>query len=215
MTHRKSGLFWGSRALWSWMVSALLWTVSPSVLAKHPFLSASSDDRALATFSGTEWSDEIGPKELPLSVRVATRRLATFAWGEAFQISFEPVSVKTSKPRGIAPLYLLVTDKEIIRIGADKPEEAIAKLKDSKEPPKYEQSELYGLSQGQKTYKETALTVAKIVVKGDRCRYTWNHKSGHFLILEWQRGVGLIEYSQGRGARADGYRLKRGVMPIK
>lgn len=201
--------------MFAWTVSALLWAVSPSALGKHPFLSASSDDRALATFSGTEWSDEIGPKELPLSVRVATKRLATFPWGDAFQITFEPVAIKTAKPRVIAPLYLLVTDKEIIRISADKPEEAIAKLKDKKEPPPYEQSELYGLSQGQKTYKETALTVAKIVVKGDRCRYTWNHKSGHFLTLEWQRGVGLIEFSQGRGARADGYRLKRGVMPVR
>lgn len=206
---------WGSRSVLAFAAAALLWTESPRALAKHPFLSASSDGRVLATFSGTEWSDELGPKELPLSVRVATQRIGTFAWGDAFRITFEPVAVQTSKPRVIAPLYLLVTDKEIIRISADKPEDTVAQLKDKKEPPQFAQSELYGLSQGQKTYKETALTVAKIVVKGDRCRYSWNHKSGHFLTLEWQRGVGLIEFSQGRGAKADGYRLKRGVMPVR
>jgi len=188
---------------------------SPLALAKNPFLSAISDDRALATFSGTEWGDELGPKELPLSARVVTTRVARMPWGEVYQLAFESIRSQTSKPRTIAPLHLLVTDKEIVRISADKPDEAIAKLKTLSAPPKYEAVDLYGLSQGSRTYKETALTVAKIVVKGDRCRYTWNHNSGHFLIIEWQKGVGLLEYSQGRGARADGYRLKRGVAPVR
>ena len=54
---------------------------TPFAAAKQPFLSAISDERALATFSGTEWSDEIGPKELPFGARVVTTRIAKFAWG--------------------------------------------------------------------------------------------------------------------------------------
>jgi hypothetical protein len=33
--------------------------------------------------------------------------------------------------------------------------------------------------------------------------------SGHFKTIIWKKGVGLIEYAEGRGARADGFRLKR------
>ena len=187
----------------------------PHATAKHLLLSASRDERALATLLGTEWGDEIGPKGLPFSARVVTTRVAKFSWGEAYQIAFEQVRSQTGKTRTLSPLYFLTTDKEIIRITADKPEELIAKLKTGTAPPPFEPSALYGLSQGTKTYKETALTVAKIVVKGDRCRYTWNHNSGHFTTIEWQRGVGLIEISQGRGARADGYRLRRGVAPLR
>lgn len=186
----------------------------PLASAKNPFLSASTDDRAPATFSGTEWGDDLGPKDLPLSCKVVTQRLAKLAWGEVYSITFESVSSKTSKPRGIAPLLLVVTDKEIIRIQADKPNEAVEKIKGLTAPPKYEPVDLIGLSQGTRTYKETALTVAKITVKGNTLRYTWNHNSGHFLILEWQRGVGLTEISQNRGARSDGYKLRRGVMPL-
>ncbi len=184
-----------------------------SSFAKNPFLSASGDDRALATFSGTEWGDELGPKDLPLSARVVTVRREKLTWGEVFEISFESIRSQTGKPRTINPLLLVVTDKEIVRISADKPSEAIAKLKTLASQPKYEPADLVGLSQGSKTYKETGLTVAKIATKGDKLRYTWNHNSGHYLILEWQRGVGLTEISQNRGAHADGFRLRRGILP--
>ncbi len=183
--------------------------------ARNPFLGASSDDRVLSSFSGTEWGDELGQKDLPLSARVVTQRKAKLSWGEIFEISFESVRSQTGKPRSIGPLLLVVTDKEIVRIVSDKPSEAIEKLKALASPPKYEPAELVGLSQGQKTYKETPLTVAKIAIKGDKLRYTWNHNSGHYLVLEWQRGVGLIEISQNRGAHADGYRLRRGVIPTR
>lgn len=32
---------------------------------------------------------------------------------------------------------------------------------------------------------------------------------GHFKKVVWQKGIGLVEYSAGQGAMADGYRLKR------
>jgi hypothetical protein len=197
-------------------LGALLLSVSLSLWsgvaeAKNPFLSAISDDRALATFSGTEWGDEIGRKELPFSARVVTTRIAKLAWGEVYQIAFESIRSQTGKPRTLQPLYFVTTDKEIFRLTADKPDEALAKLKGLSGPPKFEPSELYGLTAGSRTYKETGLTVAKVVVKGSRCLYTWNHNSGHFMTVEWQSGLGLTEIAQGRGARADGYRLRRGA----
>jgi hypothetical protein len=41
--------------------------------------------------------------------------------------------------------------------------------------------------------------------------YEANHPSGHFKKIVWKKGVGLVEYASGYGARADGYRLKREV----
>jgi hypothetical protein len=201
-----------SAALWLFLGSFLLFSVS--AFAKNPFLYASTNDRALATFSGTEWGDEIGKKEVPLSCKVVTVRVGNFTWGDAYLISFESVKSQTGKPRKLDPILLWTTDKEIVRVSTDKPEEEIKKLKERSAAPKYEQSDLLGISQGNKTYKETGLTVAKITTKGDTLRYTWNHKSGHFLILEWKRGVGLVEYAQNRGARSDGFRLKRGVSSL-
>jgi hypothetical protein len=48
-----------------------------------------------------------------------------------------------------------------------------------------------------------------INVKGDLCVYDSSHPSGHFKKMIWKKGVGLVEYASGSGARADGFRLKR------
>ena len=46
--------------------------------------------------------------------------------------------------------------------------------------------------------------------KGNECIYLSSHtSSGHFKKIVWKKGVGLMEYSAGQGAMADGYRLKR------
>lgn len=199
------------RAVWPCcaLFCCALWARPEPAWAKNPFLHASSDDRALATFSGTEWGDEIGKKDLPLSCKVVTVRVGHFTWGDAYLISFESVKSQTGKPRALPPLLFVATDREIIFVNTDRPSEAVEKLKPLSAPPKYDQADLVGLASGSKTYKETALSVAKIQVKGDVLRYTRNHKSGHFLILEWKKGIGLTEYSQNRGARSDGFRLRR------
>jgi hypothetical protein len=48
-----------------------------------------------------------------------------------------------------------------------------------------------------------------IELKGDQCIYLSSHNSGHFKKAVWKKGVGLVEYSMGYGAMADGFRLKR------
>jgi hypothetical protein len=48
-----------------------------------------------------------------------------------------------------------------------------------------------------------------VELKGDLCIYQASHPSGHFKTVVWKKGAGLIEYSTGYGATADGFRLKR------
>lgn len=193
------------------VLGIVLWGTQ-AALAKSPFLPATNDVRAQALFSGIEWGDDLSPTVRPFSAKTVTTRVARMSWGEVYQIAFEPTRSRSSKQRSISPLLFLFTDNEIVRINAEDPDKAIAELKTLTSPPSYEPADLYGMSHGGSTHQESPLTIVKIVVNGDRCRYTWSHNSGHFLTIEWKRGVGLIEYSQGRGARSDGYRLKRVVL---
>jgi hypothetical protein len=39
-------------------------------------------------------------------------------------------------------------------------------------------------------------------LKGDLCIYEGDHPSGHFKKIVWKKGVGLVEYASGYGARA-------------
>jgi len=47
-----------------------------SAFAANPFLEAKDDKPVSAKFRGTEWSDEIGRDEIPLTARVVTTRVA-------------------------------------------------------------------------------------------------------------------------------------------
>ena len=195
------------RFLFTGTVLSLLFVAC--ALAENPFLSARSDEPTIAKFKGLEWNDEFEQEELPWSARVTTQRVATASWGAFFKITFDQIVTKAPRVREMRPLYFFTTDNEIVRLNEEKPDEVIRKLAVQSKPPKFELSEIYALSKGVRRISEGDVSGSKLTVKGDLSAYAWTHNSGHFTTVVWQRGVGLVEYSQGYGARSDGFRLKR------
>jgi hypothetical protein len=49
--------------------------------AANPFLDARDDKPVSAKFRGTQWSDDIGDQDIPLTARVVTTRIAKMPWG--------------------------------------------------------------------------------------------------------------------------------------
>src|SRR6184192_4763053 len=84
-----------------------------SAFAANPFLDAKDDKPVSAKFRGTEWSDEIGRDEIPLTARVVTTRIAKMPWGAIFKIEFTDLKSRAKKPRKIQPDYFIVTDNQI------------------------------------------------------------------------------------------------------
>jgi hypothetical protein len=189
---------------------ALLGAAIPSgVLAANPFLSAPDAKPVAAKFKGTEWGDEIGEKDLPLSARVVTTRLAAPPWGAIFKINFENIVSHAKDKREIGPVYFIVTNDEIVLLNEEKPEEVIQKLASQPNPPQFDPGDVYGIAEGARKIPNGSTSETTIIVKGNRCTYEWTHNSGHFRTIIWQKGTGLIEYAQGYGARKDGFRLIR------
>ena len=68
---------------------------------------------------------------------------------------------------------------------------------------------IYAITGGKFDYTEGPGETT-IELKDDLCIYQANHNSsGHFKTVVWKKGVGIVEYSMGYGAMADGFRLKR------
>jgi len=181
-----------------------------NTLAVNPYLSAPDEKPVSAKFAGKEWSDETGGKELTLSARVVTTRIAQAAWGEIFKISFEDIASRAKDKRQIDPVYYIVTGEAIFLLNDDKPDEAAQKLATQPKLPDFDPTDIYGISnEGTRKIPDGQNAVATITVKGNRCTYEWTHSSGHFRTIIWQEGAGLIEYAQGYGAHKDGFRLLR------
>ena len=53
--------------------------------AANAFLNASNDQPISAKFRGTEWSDDIGEKDIALTATVVTTRIAKMPWGALFK----------------------------------------------------------------------------------------------------------------------------------
>ena len=87
-------------------------------------------------------------------------------------------------------------------------EAAVKKISALDKPPEFEPGDIYGITTG-KFNHEDGLWKTTISLKGDVCVYDSSHPSGHFKKIVWKKGVGLVEYASGSGARADGFRLKR------
>src|SRR5437762_1301066 len=77
-------------------------------------------------------------------------------------------------------------------------------------PLQFKPNDIYGISSGSFEHQEGEWKTT-IKSKGDFCIYEASHASGHFEKIVWKKGVGLVEYANGYGAQADGYRLKREV----
>src|SRR5216117_2231663 len=176
--------------------------------AANPFLDAPDDKPVSAKFRGTEWSDEIQEEELPLTARVVTTRVAKVPWGAIFKIEFMDLKSRAPKKREIRPDYFIVTDDRIVLLNEEDNDTAVKKLSAMDKPPTFEDGDVRGISSGKLDHEEGPWTTT-IEVKGDECTYLASHNSGHFSKIVWKKGVGLVEYASGYGARADGYRLKR------
>ena len=176
--------------------------------AANPFLSAPDDRPVSAKFAGSEWGERIRGDEAPLSATVVTRRIAQMNWGAVFELRFEQIRSRARPPREIQPRYFVVTDERIYLLNETDNVEAAQRLARLEAPPTFEEDSVYGISAGTFTHSDPPWET-KVTVKGDTCTYSSEHNSGHFTTVVWKRGVGLVEYAAGSGARADGYRLKR------
>ena len=186
----------------------LLPSLAGIMQAANPFLDAPNDRPVSAVFRGTEWGDEIAGDEIPLTARVVTTRLAKTAWGAIFKIEFLDLKSKAAKKREIASRYFVVTEDRILLLNEEDNDAAVKKIEKMESAPAFEAGDVYGIAKGVSAHEEPPWKTT-VTVKGDRCVYLSSHNSGHFTKVVWKKGVGLIEYSSGQGARADGYRLQR------
>jgi len=185
-----------------------------SAYPANPFLDAKDDKPVSAKFSGNEWGEEIQQDEIPLTARVATTRVAKMPWGAIFKIEFLNLKSPATKKREIRPDYFIVTDERIVLLNEEDNDAAVKKISVLDKPPAFEDSDVRGITSGKLNYEDGPWTTT-IEVKGDECTYLANHNSGHFAKRVWKKGVGLVEYADGYGARRDGYRLKRVAMSQK
>lgn len=180
-----------------------------SASAQNPYLTAKDDKAAVANFRGSEWGDEVGAKERPISARVTTTRVAALPFAEVYRIDFSDVKSDTGATRQIATRHFVVTDGEIALLQDEDIDAAVARIKAQAKAPTLATPDLRAINKGSRKLTKDATSSSNIAVQGSRCTYRYSHSAGHFTTLVWQRGVGLIEYAQGRGARADGFRLQR------
>ena len=188
-------------------VTMLISAAAP-VCAANPFFEAPDERPVSAKFRGTEWSDDIGEGEIPFTARVITMRIAKMPRGAIFKIEFVDLKSRAPQQRKIEPEYFIVTDDRIVLLNEENMPEAIKRLSAAENPPEFEAGDIYGITSGKFDHEDT-LWKTTIRLKGYLCVYEASHPSGHFKKVVWKKGVGLVEYASGYGARADGYRLKR------
>jgi hypothetical protein len=176
--------------------------------ATNPFLDTPDDQPVSAKFRGTEWSEDIGEKDIPLTATVVTTRIAKMPWGAIFKVEFTDLKSRAEKQREIRPDYLIVTNDRIVLLNEEDNDAAAKKISTLDKPPDFEPNDIYGITSGSFEHQE-GLWKTTIKLKGELCIYEATHPSGHFKKIVWKKRVGLVEYASGYGAHADGYRLKR------
>ena len=182
--------------------------------AANPFLNGKDDKPVSVNFRGTEWDDDIGVEEIPLTARLVTTSLVTMPWRAIFKIEFNDLKSRAEKPREIRPDYFIATDNRIVLLNEEDNDAAAKKISALDKPPEFEPNDIYGITSGSFEHHEGEWKTT-IKLKGDLCIYEATHPSGHFKKIVWKKGVGLVEYASGYGAHADGYRLKREVTSQK
>jgi hypothetical protein len=176
--------------------------------AANPFLDAPDDRPASAEFRGREWGENIPEDDIALSARVVTTRLAKMPWGAIFKIEFTDLKSNAKERREIRPEYFIATDDRIVLLNEVDTDAAIKKISAMEKAPEFEPGDIYGITTGKFKHEDRPWETT-IELKGDQCIYLSSHNSGHFKKVVWKKGAGLVEYSAGQGAMADGYRLKR------
>jgi hypothetical protein len=187
---------------------AMSMLMARSFCAGNPFLDAEDDKPVSANFRGAEWGDEIAQDEIALTARVITTRIAKMPWGAIFKIEFTDLKSQAKRRREIPPDYFIVTDDRIVLLNEENNDTAVKKISALETPPPFEPGDIYGIVSGKFSHEDGPWTTT-IELNGEQCIYLASHNSGHFKKVVWKKGVGLIEYSSGYGAMADGYRLKR------
>ena len=182
--------------------------LTASTYAANPFLDAKDDKPVSANFRGAAWGDNISQDEIALTARVVTTRVVKMPSGAIFKIRFTDLKSRAPEPRKIEPEYFVVTDDRIILLNEENNEAAVKKISAMEKPPEFEPSDIYGITSGKLNHEEGPWTTT-IELKNEQCIYLASHNSGHFKKVVWRKGVGLVEYSMGYGAMADGFRLKR------
>jgi hypothetical protein len=182
--------------------------------AANAFLDASNDQPISAKFRGTEWSDDIGEKDIPLTATVVITLMAKMPWGAIFKLEFTDLKSRAEKQREIRPDFFIVTDDRIVLLNEEDNDAAAKKISTFDKPPEFEPNDIYGITTGSFEHQEGEWKTT-IKLKGDLCIYEASHPSGHFKKIVWKKSVGLVEYASGYGAHADGYRLKREVTSQK
>ena len=135
-------------------------------------------------------------------------------WGAIFKIEFTDLKSCAEKQREIRPDYFIVTDNRIVLLNEEDNDAGAKRISALDKPPEFEPNDIYGITTGSFEHQEAEWKTT-IKLKGDLCMYEATHPSRHFKKIVWKRGVGLVEYASGYGARADGYRLKREVTSQK
>ena len=181
-----------------------------SAYSANPFLDAPDDKPVSAKFRGTEWGDHIDEGEIALTARAITTRVAKMQWGAIFKVEFTDLKSRAPQPRKIASDYFVVTNDRIALLNEENNDAAVKKISAMDKAPTFEEGDVRGINSGKLGHEEGPWTTT-IELKGDECIYQASHNSGHFAKVVWKKGLGLIEYSMGYGAMADGYRLKRSV----
>src|SRR5438046_5072720 len=134
------------------MTMPLLLTIS--LYATNPFLDAPDDRPVSATFRGTEWGDEIGSDEIPLTARVVTTRLAKMPWGTIFKVEFTDLKSRAEKQREIRPDYFIVTDDRIVLLNEEDNDAAAKKISALDKTPEFEPNDIYGITSGSFEHQE-------------------------------------------------------------
>lgn len=190
------------------MTTVITILFSVAAYAANPFLDASNDQPISAKFRGAEWGDDIKEHDISLTARVVITRIAKMPWGAIFKIDFTDLKSDAEKQREIRPDYFIVTDDRIVLLNEEDNDAAVKKISALDKPPDFEPNDVYGITAGSFEHQEGEWKTT-IKLKGDFCIYEGTHPSGHFKKIIWKKGVGLVEYANGYGAHADGYRLKR------
>src|SRR5215469_9204588 len=151
--------------------------LSVPAYAANPFLNASNDQPISAKFRGTEWSEDIGDKEIPLTAQVVTTRIAKMPWGAIFKVEFTDLKSRAEKQREIPPDYLIVTDDRIVLLNEEDNDAAAKKISALEKPPQFEPNDIYGITSGSFEHQE-GLSKITIKLKGDLCIYETTHPSG-------------------------------------
>ena len=114
--------------------------------AANPFLDTPDDTPVSAKFRGTEWSDDIGEQDIPLTAKVVITRIAKMPWGAIFKLEFKDLKSRGDRPREIRPDYFIVTDDRIVLLNEEDNDEAAKKISTPDKPPEFDPNDIYGIT---------------------------------------------------------------------